>query len=237
MILRLVREEGLPAFEELFLYACPKFISANPPPYHDSALLSTYLATPAPLDPAQHHLSLFLSDVRGQLAVPTLRSFLKLYTSLDAKKLAGFLDKDEEDVVQEMMVMKQSSRGISRVVGGEKERENDERGSNGTSGGLLDGQTISTSDLDFVIDEVYLYLHFVSGVADGNSRIWSILLNRLWAGVTQAGLSGTRNMLSASSMLFVPALFLSQPLALQPTPALTQSEQRPRLLPSLHGAP
>jgi RNA polymerase I-associated factor PAF67 len=154
-----IREEGLPAFEELFLYACPKFISANPPPYHDPALLSTYLATPPPsLEPAQHHLSLFLSDVRGQLAVPTLRSFLKLYTSLDAKKLAGFLDKDEEDVVQEMMVMKQCSRSVSRVVGGEK-TGNDNQNENGAAGGLLHGQTISTSDLDFVINEVCLFMH------------------------------------------------------------------------------
>jgi len=71
--------------------------------------------------------------------VRTLRSFLKLYTSLDAKKLANFLDADEEDMVQQMMVMKQASRSVSRV-GNEK--------------GLLDGQTISTSDLNFVIDEV-----------------------------------------------------------------------------------
>lgn len=74
--------------------------------------------------------------------VPTLRSFLKLYTSLGAKKLANFLDADEEEMVQEMMVMKQASRSVSRVAGA------------GEKGGLLDGQTISTSDLNFVIDEV-----------------------------------------------------------------------------------
>lgn len=71
--------------------------------------------------------------------MPTLRSFLKLYTSLDAKKLANFLDADEEDMVQQMMVMKQVSRSVSKV-GNEK--------------GLLEGQTIATSDLNFVINEV-----------------------------------------------------------------------------------
>lgn len=132
------REEGIPAFEELFLYACPKFISANPPPYEDTDLLTGYIDEP-PVEPAQRHLSLFLSDVRAQSPVPTLRSFLKLYTSLDAKKLANFLDADEEDMVQQMMVMKHANRSISRV-GDEK--------------GLLDGQTITTSDLDFVINDV-----------------------------------------------------------------------------------
>ena len=92
-----------------------------------------------PVEPAQRHLNLFLADVRAQAPVPTLRSFLKLYTSLDAKKLSNFLDADEEEMVQQLMVMKQASRSISRV-------ENEK--------GLLGGQMISTSDLDFVIDEV-----------------------------------------------------------------------------------
>lgn len=131
-------EEGIPAFEELFLYACPKFISANPPPYEDPELRAAYIEEP-PVEPAQRHLGLFLSEVRAQAPVPTLRSFLKLYTSLDAKKLANFLDADEEKMVQQMMVMKQASRSVSRV-------ENEK--------GLLDGQMISTCDLDFVIDEV-----------------------------------------------------------------------------------
>lgn len=80
-----------------------------------------------------------MSDVRAQAAVPTLRSFLKLYTSLDAAKLAGFLDADEEEMVQQMMAVKAASRSVSRV---------------GTERNLLDGQMISTSDMDFVIHEV-----------------------------------------------------------------------------------
>lgn len=132
------RDEGLPAFEELFLYACPKFISANPPPYEDPEQLASYAEDPPP-EPAQRHLTLFVADVRAQAAVPTLRSFLKLYTSLDAAKLAGFLDADEEEMVQQMMAVKAASRSVSRV---------------GTERNLLDGQMISTSDMDFVIHEV-----------------------------------------------------------------------------------
>ena len=101
-------------------------------------MLQAYIEDP-PVEPAQRHLSLFLNDVRAKSPVPTLRSFLKLYTSLDASKLANFLDADEEEMVQQLMVMKQASRSISRV---EHEK------------GLLGGQTISTSDLDFVIDVV-----------------------------------------------------------------------------------
>jgi len=134
-------EEGIPAFEELFLYACPKFICANPPPFEDPELLAAYIEAP-PIEPAQRHLALFLAEVRAQAPVPTLRSFLKLYTSLDATKLAGFLDADEEEMVQQLMVMKQASRSVSR--------ENEK--------GLLDGQMISTSDLDFVIDDNMVHI-------------------------------------------------------------------------------
>ncbi|PPQ75053.1 hypothetical protein CVT26_012055 [Gymnopilus dilepis] len=147
--------EALPAFEELFTYACPKFITANPPPYEDPAAISALLeaandpespAQPSPqTDSTRRHLDLFLADVAAQLQVPTLRSFLKLYTSLGAKKLANFLDADEEELVQEMMVLKQASRSISRVAGSE-----------GTS--LLEGQVVTTSDLSFVIDENMVHI-------------------------------------------------------------------------------
>ena len=139
-------EEGIPAFEELFTYACPKFVSANPPPYDDAEALTAYLED-SHIDPAQRHLKDFIADVRAQLPVPTLRSFLKLYTSLGTSKLAGFLDTDEEAMVQQLMVLKQASRSIGRV-GNEK--------------GLLEGSTVSNNDLDFVIDEVMPTLRFRS---------------------------------------------------------------------------
>jgi len=153
----LFSEESLAAFEELFLYACPKFITANPPPYDDPAALALLVppsppdsptqtaATLASVDPTHRHLSLFLGDVAAQVPVPTLRSFLKLYTSLGAKKLANFLDADEEEIVQEMMLMKQVSKSVSRVPGSER-------------GSLLDGQTITTSDLNFVIAENMVHI-------------------------------------------------------------------------------
>ena len=131
-------EEGIPAFEEQFTYACPKFVSANPPPYDDAEALAAYLED-THIDPAQRHLKDFIADVKAQLPVPTLRSFLKLYTSLGTSKLAGFLDTDEEAMVQQLMVLKQASRSIGRV-GNEKS--------------LLEGSTVSNNDLDFVIDEV-----------------------------------------------------------------------------------
>ncbi|KAG8927777.1 hypothetical protein FRC03_011644 [Tulasnella sp. 419] len=157
--------ESPPAFEELFLFSCPKFISANPPPYHDPELLQLYLQEP-PVDPAQRHLTIFLSNVQLASSVPTLRSFLKLYKSLDAKKLAGFLDKSEngegfgeEELVQQMMVLKQASRSVSNA-----KAESATSGGAGSadkeaeSSGLLGGHVVSTSDLDFVIDQNMVHI-------------------------------------------------------------------------------
>ncbi len=46
------------------------------------------------------------AECRAQVPIPTLRSFLKLYTSPNANMLAGFgfLDADEEEMVQQLMV-------------------------------------------------------------------------------------------------------------------------------------
>jgi translation initiation factor 3 subunit L len=97
--------------------------------------------------------------VRAQAAVPTLRSFLKLYTSLDAAKLAGFLDADEEEMVQQMMAVKAASRSVSRV---------------GHERNLLDGQMISTSDMDFVINEVRLSFRRIMCFMDHENRLLPI---------------------------------------------------------------
>ncbi|KAG8899469.1 hypothetical protein FRB99_006696 [Tulasnella sp. 403] len=163
--------DGLSAFEELFIYACPKFINAIPPPYQDVELLELYANQP-PVDPAQRHCALFLSDVRTLTSAPTLRSFLKLYKSLDTKRLAGlFVDKEreqeqqqqqpgsvviepdtEEDLVQQMMVLKLASRSISRPEGTAVTSTTKE------IGGHLAGNVVNINDLDFVIDENMIHI-------------------------------------------------------------------------------
>jgi len=148
--------EAIAAYKELFLFACPKFITANPPPYNDPDALSAFINEP-PEESAARHLDLFLGDVRARAEVPTLRSYLKLYTSLDASKLAGFLERDEEELVQLMMVMKGASRGISRT---------------NNEGTLLDGQVMTTTDLDFVINENMV--HVVESVINRKYGGWFV---------------------------------------------------------------
>lgn len=173
-------EEALGVFEEIFLYACPKFINANPPPYDDPNALALLINPPTPsspsspstpnttsapsqADPTQRHLRALSAHFLTLAPIPTLRSLLKLYTSLDARKLTGFLDAgvDEEEVLSWMMVMKNAGRCVGRVravAGTDKDEKNGTSTANGNGVGssLLDGQWMSISDLNFVIDEVSL---------------------------------------------------------------------------------
>ncbi|KIK96620.1 hypothetical protein PAXRUDRAFT_825766 [Paxillus rubicundulus Ve08.2h10] len=177
-------EEGLSTFEEIFLYACPKFISANGPPYDDPNALALLLNPPTPAspsspsapvlkpttsDPTHRHLRALTAHFLSLTHVPVLRSLLKLYTSLDARKLAGFLDAgvDEEEVLSWMMVMKNAGRCVGRVNIAAGADKDDEKGgaTNGTPargsaarGSLLDGEWMSISDLNYVIDENMIHI-------------------------------------------------------------------------------
>lgn len=113
-----------------------------------------------------------MRDVSIRIGNRDLRSYLKLYTSLDAKKLASYLDgsasakngkvdeesdpeaevdggetegeekMDEETLVQRMMVLKMNGRSLVQNE------------SLGPSPRLLDGVIQNTSDVNFVINQV-----------------------------------------------------------------------------------
>merc|ERR1719198_2585404 len=80
----------LSAYEELFAFACPKFVSPSPPPYDD------WPPTYNPQEAYRLQLRLFLAEVNQQKMLPTIRSFLKLYTAIGIPKLAALLEEGDE---------------------------------------------------------------------------------------------------------------------------------------------
>ncbi|KAJ3008534.1 hypothetical protein HKX48_008485 [Thoreauomyces humboldtii] len=126
-------EEGIATFEELFNFACPKFISPVPPNYE--------VAVNASHEPTRHQQKVFMAEVRTQLLVPTIRSFLKLYTTLGADKLAAFLEVDVEEVRTELLVFKHKTR--------QRRYE---------SGSVLEGDFGPTTDLDFYLKQDLIYI-------------------------------------------------------------------------------
>lgn len=126
----------MPAFQEMFTHGAPRFISPNPPPYEleSAEALDAYAALP---EPSAHQLQLFLGTVEPQLSTSNLRSFLRLYTTLGTDKLAGFLGVDEEEVLEMLMTAQGAARKFTWV-----------------QGGLLEGEVVGVSDINFGIDEV-----------------------------------------------------------------------------------
>ncbi|KAK9467351.1 RNA polymerase I-associated factor PAF67-domain-containing protein [Lipomyces arxii] len=119
-------EESLSVFEELFCFACPKFLAPVPPDYDSPA---------GSADSMQHHLKVFMMDVRNTMLAPTLRSYLKLYTTMNIEKLATFLEVESEELRSALVVFKQKSRQVRW-----------------TEGSLLDGKLASVADLDISLD-------------------------------------------------------------------------------------
>lgn len=137
--------EAVEVYKDLFLSACPKYLSVNPPPYEDQAALDAYSANP-PKDATQRHLELFLADVQAVSGVSGVRNLLKLYTSIDATKLSAFSTPAEAStsqadaeigMLEQLMVLKGASRTYAKPAG---------------EGSLLDGERIVTNNLDFTID-------------------------------------------------------------------------------------
>ncbi|KAI4249253.1 MAG: hypothetical protein L6R40_000711 [Gallowayella cf. fulva] len=117
--------EALPLFEELFRSACPKFISPTPPDFSSPALN---------VDPVDHHTAIFMDEVRNTLYNPTVKSYLKLYTTMDLNKLASFLEVGKEELRGWLLVNKQRTRQVRW-----------------SEGGLLDGEVVMGGELDYAV--------------------------------------------------------------------------------------
>ena len=120
--------ESLPLFEELFRSACPKFINPTPPDFDNPAIN---------VDPMEHHLAMFMDEVKNNMWSPTVKSYLKLYTTMDLKKLAGFLEVEPDKLRNWLLVNKQRSRQTRW-----------------SEAGLLEGDVVNSSDLDYALQGV-----------------------------------------------------------------------------------
>ena len=80
----------LTEFENCFLFACPKFLSIVPP---SPGKANEDYAKEA----IKHQTQVFMDEVVQQKMLPTIRSYLKLYTTLPLKKLATFMCSSRTD--------------------------------------------------------------------------------------------------------------------------------------------
>jgi len=96
-------------FEQLFLMACPKFLSIGPPNYDRQSQTGDEKTK----EPLMHHLQLFLKEVTQQQTAITVRNYLKLYTSIPLAKLASLLQTDTDSLKSMLMTLKHKTCNIT----------------------------------------------------------------------------------------------------------------------------
>jgi translation initiation factor 3 subunit L len=122
-------------FDELFSFACPKFITPAAPNY-DEEQPQNYNQ-----EAYQLQLKLFLVDVRQQMQLPIIRSYLKLYSTISTDKLATFLDMEEATLRTYLLCFKHKTHNLIW-----------------TGGNPLNGKHASSSDVDFYIDQDMIHI-------------------------------------------------------------------------------
>jgi len=122
------RDEAV--LEEMFFKSCPKFVSPNAST-NDSSEADVPYSEPRVLQ-----FKVFLEEVRRHASIPTIRSFLKLYTTITVPKLATFLECDEQTCRALLLCYKNKTKSFAW-----------------NGGSTLDDNWISSSDVAFHIDE------------------------------------------------------------------------------------
>ena len=95
-----MQQGDLAEFEACFNFACPKFLSAVPP---SAEMLSSEAGHKEPL---RLQLNVFMDEVKQQALLPTVRSYLKLYTSMPLDKLANYMSITVDELEQHLLCFK-----------------------------------------------------------------------------------------------------------------------------------
>merc|ERR1719277_1376609 len=126
---KLQRGEEL-CFEELFNYACPKFVSAAAPNYHDMDSFAAYHN-----EAHNRQKKLFLHSMRQQQRLPAISSYMKLYTAIETDKLAKLCEVEIKELRDQLMCVMHKTR--QKVW---------------TAGAPLDGEPKHCSEVEFYLD-------------------------------------------------------------------------------------
>ena len=169
----------LSEFETCFTFSCPKFLSPVPPAYDaaqfdSDALHKVWNRLFSPLntlilltfnfsvfqEPLRLQLKVFMEEVQQQKVLPTIRSYLKLYTTMPLDKMAGFMELQPEDFRDNLLAFKHKMKNVvwTKVMWSIVCVCNFQKYflGQGTSG--LEGEFKSGSEVDFYIDKNMIHI-------------------------------------------------------------------------------
>jgi len=134
----------LSEFEACFAFACPKFLSPVPPSLDDKKDNVDSMHK----EPLRLQQKVFMDEVRQQMILPTIRSYLKLYTSMPMDKLAKYMCTPAEVCTVDALE--------SNLLCFKHKMMNLVWTSKGTSG--LEGEFQAESEVDFYIDKNMIHI-------------------------------------------------------------------------------
>mmetsp|Transcript_32948 Transcript_32948/g.48326 ORF Transcript_32948/g.48326 Transcript_32948/m.48326 type:complete len:521 (+) Transcript_32948:71-1633(+) len=133
-------EAGEEGYEDLFMFACPKFVNPAVPDYGNPQLSASLSQDVYKLQVKQ-----FMQEMSQQQILRKLRSYMKLYTSISAAKLADFNDTEQEEFLSNLLCFKHKMRQLERDPAATEDKDN----TYGLS--LLDGKEGTALDIHYYI--------------------------------------------------------------------------------------
>lgn len=115
-------------YDETFSYACPKFVTGELPEY-DSPPVDTNQNT------YRQQLKAFLAHVESQRELPTLKQYLRLYSSISLAKLSGLMGVDVDTLLKQLRLLDSLSTCVTW-----------------SKGGPLEGSPQPCSDIEFQLE-------------------------------------------------------------------------------------
>ncbi|KAL8514432.1 hypothetical protein ACS0TY_013516 [Phlomoides rotata] len=98
-------DEAYTLYDELFSYACPKFITPSAPSYEEPLINYNQ-------DAYRLQLKLFLYEVKQQPLLAGTRTFLKVYSTISIGKLAAYMEVDEPTLRTILMTYKHKTHSV-----------------------------------------------------------------------------------------------------------------------------
>jgi translation initiation factor 3 subunit L len=129
---RLMTSGDVNTVEELFSYACPKFITTSQSPDWSNP------ASNVNAEAYRAQLQAFMSVVEQRKHLPAIKQFLKLYTSIPIIKLALLAEMDDAGVKQQLALMQETTQVMTWTPG---------------CGGSLSGSLQPCGDIEFTVEK------------------------------------------------------------------------------------
>jgi translation initiation factor 3 subunit L len=109
-------EAGEEGYEDLFIFACPKFIHPAVPDYSQASAPGAAATVSGPQDSYKLQVQHFMTEMSAQQTMRKLRSYMKLYTSISVGKLAAFNDMTEAEFLPLLVSYKHKMRQMERTT-------------------------------------------------------------------------------------------------------------------------